>query len=884
MNKLLFIIISIILFGSCSADYSDVFEEGDFRLSSSKLLFKPTGKVLTLEVGGAYDWDVDTLNTGDWCSVVPVYRHNGRDYVSVYVESNTGIETRETTFDVVSQYDRKTITVSQLGSEPAILFNKEDVLHCGKMKTVIDVLVLSNIDFTIELDKDWIKIERPYVNEETPVRFLIEENMTGKVRDGLILFKQVDGDYFTSIQIVQSDGVEEYKQGDITGLAGNKKLKVIRANASSFIEGKPVELSFDGDKISHYQSEWQDINDPVVLEYHFEGEESIDYIVYHPYVSDSKKLFGTTEIWTKSEGEEYVKRKTHDFVGENTQTVMFDGKIMKPESVKFVVKKGGDPNEKKYLVVACAEMEFYASTVHYPEIFTDRSYSVLKDGVTLDQILNMEDEFFRTIAEHLYHKTYPQARVRKYEAYPHPGSSNYTTEPFSLLDNATGISVVQGDTIVLMVDNLKGQQVYLTVVAPGQAGLAHRDIVLTEGITKLPMSQDGLLYVKYFTGMYKTAEPVTIHIAGGKVNGSYDVQRHTEQEGMDALRYAEGKYFDLLGKYTHLIFPTEALRTRTSSLKALLDKYDRIVELQRDFTGITTYAKDLKNRVCVMSVPGAGKASNMVVLNESFINFYVDPDEIKGDKLWDVTSCIARNFLVAGLRWNPSLRDLNTQYVVNVLEGRNELSEKFRYEEAAERFVIKCENVENAKVETDVVRIVPLWQLYLYMKDVIGKDGFFQELFYSLSKKFSFQQTQSTFVAEMNKLSKIDFKSYFKEWSFSAYNSAAAQSQKAPVELKYICEGNVDIYRNPGEASALRCNYYDDVLIENGISRKIQVMEVVDAKNIVGCEVISMGQLSLKYGTNFTIDNYSNSTKVTAVGVNGERIVLECIKVLKPKK
>ena len=305
MNRLLAIIISIFLLGSCSADYSDVFAEGEFRLSNSKLLFKPTGKVLTIEVGGAYDWDVDSANTAGWCQIVPVYRHGGRDYVSVHVENNSGVEARETTFDVVSKYDRKTITVSQLGSEPAILFNKEEKLYCSLTKTVIDVLVLANIDFTIKPDVDWIKIERPYTDENTSVRFLIEENTTGKVRNGFIVFKQVDGEYSTSIEVVQSNGVEDYVQGDIAGLTGNRKLKIARANASSALEGKPVELSFDGDKISHYQSEWQDINDPVVLEYHFQDEESIDYIVYHPYASDSKKLFGTTEIWTKSVGEEY---------------------------------------------------------------------------------------------------------------------------------------------------------------------------------------------------------------------------------------------------------------------------------------------------------------------------------------------------------------------------------------------------------------------------------------------------------------------------------------------------------------------------------------------------------------------------------------------------
>ena len=179
-----------------------------------------------------------------------------------------------------------------------------------------------------------------------------------------------------------------------------------------------------------------------------------------------------------------------------------------------------------------------------------------------------------------------------------------------------------------------------------------------------------------------------------------------------------------------------------------MDKYDRIVELQRDFTGMTRYASDVKNRVCIMSTPNFNvvDAANVILLNENFINFYADPNELKGDILWEVTSNVARNFLVTSMKWNPAYRDLNTLYVVKEMEERDVLQEEARYETASERFVIKYENMENARQETDVDRLVPLWQLYMYMKDVVGRNEFFQELFYSLSKKFSFQLNQSTFL------------------------------------------------------------------------------------------------------------------------------------------
>lgn len=877
LNRLLIFFVTIVLLSivACDDNYSDVFAEGAFRVSNDKLLFKPMAKSLTIQVGGAYEWEVDMEQTDDWCQVKPIYRYNGNDYAVVEVAENVGIVDRQTTFDLVSKFDRKTITISQLGSEVAILFNKDEVLYRGKTRSVIDLQILSNIEFTMHSDADWLKIETPYVDEETPVRLSVEENKTGKERVASVIFSQENGDYTTTLQVVQSADNIDYVQGDISKLEGNRKLVVVHATASSTAEKKGIELSYDGDFITHYQTaEWNKIDEPVVLEYHFNNEEALDYIVYSPYTRDVKKLFGQTEIWVKCVGKEYEKLLDHTFSGEQTQLVILPEKVMNPESVKFVVKSGSNKDDKEHLVVTCAEMEFYASKMHYPEIFTDRSYSKLHPDVTLDKIFTMEDEFFRTIAEYLYNGTYPLLRARNYEVYPNPNNSNYVTKAMSVLDNVTGISVAKNDTVVLMVEHLQGQHACLTVLVPGQNGLVQKDVVLTEGITKIPIDNDGLLYIKYFGS---TTKSIFVHIAGGKVNGFYDTQLHTEQEGVSYLNKAEGKYFDLLGKYVHLIFPTAVLQENSSVLKKLVDKYDRIVELQRNFIGMPS---GINNRICIMSVADLNieEAANVVLLNETYISLYADPEKLCGDVLWEVGSSIARNLLPYGLSWNPSFKDLNAQYVLHEMEGVNWLMEKGYYESAVDRFIVKSENIENGIKFSDVDRIVPLWQLYLYMKEVRGDKDFFARLFATLSLKGSSQQT---FVSEMNKLSKVDFKVFFKKWNFAKYNSAIQQVEKAPVVLEYLCESNVEMFKNPGTATASRCNYYEDVIFENGISRNVFVLEVVDAQNIVGCEVVVKGQFFMKLGMRFVINDYTNSTKVTAIGINGERIDLVCNKIVK---
>lgn len=97
---------------------------------------------------------------------------------------------------------------------------------------------------------------------------------------------------------------------------------------------------------------------------------------------------------------------------------------------------------------------------------------------------------------------------------------------------------------------------------------------------------------------YETAQPVKIHIASGQVNGYFDVAKHQASDWNKLLSNAVDKYFDVVGHYAHLTFPTERfpyiLRTESTDRA-----HDQIVNSEMELMGLYKYNKLFKkNHAC----------------------------------------------------------------------------------------------------------------------------------------------------------------------------------------------------------------------------------------------------------------------------------------------
>ena len=237
-------------------------------------------------------------------------------------------------------------------------------------------------------------------------------------------------------------------------------------------------------------------------------------------------------------------------------------------------------------------------------MFSDPSCSELKPGITEQDILACDHSFFKNIAYYMYHDRYEREfRIASYKAYPHPDTQAATnkTSPYSLLDNPTGISIAKGETMVVMVGELQGYSLSVRIQnldAPGADGFGGTEYPLAEGINKFVAEEKGLAYLMYHTSDYELAPPVTVHFATGTVNGYYDSQNpdHDNRQS-ELLANATDEYFDVVGKYAHLTFPTARFRNHTGDLKALIDTYDDIAYHEQLLMGLEKYGKMFRNRM-----------------------------------------------------------------------------------------------------------------------------------------------------------------------------------------------------------------------------------------------------------------------------------------------
>lgn len=93
-------------------------------------------------------------------------------------------------------------------------------------------------------------------------------------------------------------------------------------------------------------------------------------------------------------------------------------------------------------------------------LFTDVTCSELKPGLTDEEIENCPYSFYKNIAYYMKQGKYPtEFRIQDYKAWPNPDdqSKTHKTSPYSLRDNPTGISVKDGEQLMVLVGDTHGQ-------------------------------------------------------------------------------------------------------------------------------------------------------------------------------------------------------------------------------------------------------------------------------------------------------------------------------------------------------------------------------------------------------------------------------------------
>lgn len=619
--------------------------------------------------------------------------------------------------------------------------------------------------------------------------------------------------------------------------SGDIKIQITSATASSYQPGNEISLSYDNDKSTIYHSNYSSTTFPVTLTYNFSASD-MDYILYTTRQDGNwNGYFKVVEVQTKSTGETaYTKAVEVDLKGTSgVKKIDFPATIKNVTSVKLIVKSGAGDGSG---FASCAEMEFYKTEkggFDPATIFTDASCSAIRAGLTRSQLESIISNYYRTLALALFDQTYPQEfRIQEYKAWPHPDdfSRNNRVGTYSLCDNPTGIFVRQGDTVIVFVNDTQGYNITLDLKnynKPGGNGYWDNTYYpLYKGANKVIADRDGLFYVFYHTSDHLTAPKIKIHFAFGKANGYYDNQKHSPADWTRILSATQYEYFDVLGAYAHLSFPTAKFKANASTTgPQLIKNYDDLVYAERDLMGYYKFPnRNPYNR------------SHFVVMYHNYMystSYHTGYEVSTMDGLTNAANVRQYPWGPAhevghSNQHNPLLKWVGTTEVTNNIQSLyvqtqwgnvSRLTEEGRYQEAFDDLLVP----QKAHCEVNIWRkLVPFWQLQLFFSNVLDRNDFYASIYEGCRTRPTGSnqgEYQLNFVKIVTDSAKVDLTEFFNAWGFlkpvnvrvddyspaqltiSTSQSLAVKNYIKnknfpipPYKIQYITDSNWEIYKN----------------------------------------------------------------------------------------
>jgi len=871
--------------------------------------FEQEGGKKTIEIiANRINWVV-AVNTDarSWCSATADVQGK-KHFLEISLNKNNAIESREAFIVVRLEDVVHKITVRQLGSGKGIFISPEN-FEVGNMGETIEFTVTTNVDYDL-IPSDWIKEvpkSRAIEWETNTHRYIIDRNV-GNRRTGTILVKEnSDDEKKISAEVLVTQSAGEYESGEsnfgediIVPIAGGEaynNLGVITAQPST-----PYEKIWDGKK-SGSGSGWLCNNSdefktseaetdpakktwPLSLYFRFEDQSRIDYLIWYDDKNKDALVEGDIYVKTKNDADFKLVMENVAFDADVTPTrIDFPTALIDPVEIKVVAKKSYTTNQsvKRYLLVR--EVEFYR---HNPNnfdpltLFEDETCTKLKPGITEEEINACEDPLFRNVAFYMMNNNYPSKfRINTYKAHPHPDlykKENKLSKAHDLLSNPTGIFVEKGKEVMVLVGETNGLPLtarILNLNVPGEDGFSHNySYNLKKGTNRFIADSDGLIYICYHTPDYQTAPEITIHIPSGKVNGYFDSKIHDATEWKELLDGAVAPHFDVLGKYTHLIFPVSSFKSYTPDGKALIDVYDDLVLAEQEFMGLKKYNRMNPNYVCFSVMYKAAGYMYAAEYHTGYIasemNDLCSVEKMKSS-VWGPAHEVGHTFQTKpGLCWlgmaevtnNILALDVQTSFgLQSRLMGTPSSNYTSLYEKGMSLLLpIEWPHVRKTPDGTGIdewCQVVPFWQLHLYSQ-IEGNKDFYKDLFEKIrttpdkdSKKPGEIQLEFTVMA--SEALGLDLTEFFEKWGFFAevdykltvYGETAQFTvtkekadetkdrikalglRKPSKRIEYICDDNKSLYES------------DSSVIAGSASRTGQNFRMINWKNVAAYEVWS---------------------------------------------
>ncbi|MDR1504428.1 MAG: M60 family metallopeptidase [Prevotella sp.] len=594
----------------------------------------------------------------------------------------------------------------------------------------------------------------------------------------------------TATVSIQADGlkaaisiVQDGRNSSITEIKDDIKLQVVSGTASSFHDGEGIQKSFDGDLSTLYHSSWENSEKnyfPVSLTYNFKDVTSMDYLVYFPRTEGKNGFFKEFDLYVATEENPTLEKYgTYNFNGSSVSSrINFSPALIKPVQIQFVVKSGSGDGQG---FVSCAEMEFYKKnpdSFDYSTLFTDPTCSELKSGISETAINAVENQFFRELAMEIFKGEYDsEFRVQNYKSWQHPDimAKENKTNTYGLRDNPTGIYINSGEELIILVGNTHGQNISLFIQDTNN-GISGASVPLSTGLNKIKATVSGLLYIMYYTPA-GTEKSIKINIASGSVNGYFDNQKHKKEDWKRILDKATHRHFDVLGKYAALTFETEAFRQYTPDGLVLINKYDELVRLEQDFMGLPDYGRNYKNRAYFLGVYESYMYATgyYTAYNVSTQSDILDIQKFTANACWGPAHELGHIHQTRpGLKWQGMTEvtnNIHSLYVQTSWGNTSRLLTDNCYERAFNDLLKK--GIPHNAGDDPWVKLVPFWQLKLYITDILGKQDFYKNIYEAVRNQQDIDTSvitegyyQLNFIKLACQSACLDLTEFFEAWGF----------------------------------------------------------------------------------------------------------------------
>lgn len=263
-------------------------------------------------------------------------------------------------------------------------------------------------------------------------------------------------------------------------------------------------------------------------------------------------------------------------------------------------------------------------------IFADKVCSKLREGVTLSEIEQTENEFVRILAKQIYEGEYrTDYRVSSFPCLMNVNKlSEMWNTPGKLYDQrngVTGISFAPGKHAVIVSGLPEGKTAKLTITAwyIGKVGgnfdggdPQHREFTLQNGVNVIDYklnadnylgeyrnAYDGLGYITYDATENPESYPdIDVHFVHGKING-YLSPDLTNDEMHQMTANAVNTCMDVVGEKVHSVWTSKGLHDYCKATNGVSLGYrqwihtiDSLIRWQHDLLGFTKYGRVPQNK------------------------------------------------------------------------------------------------------------------------------------------------------------------------------------------------------------------------------------------------------------------------------------------------